>query len=63
MDELEAVLEPLKPKRKAPKDPDRKSRIEDWFSEHDNTLGDGFELVYGNDNRPRGFRVDGGFYA
>jgi len=64
MDAVDELLgETAKPKRKQPKDPERKSRIEDWYSEHDNTLGDGFELVYSDYNRPVGFRVDGGYYA
>jgi len=65
MDAKEEKLDAQKVKkpRKVPKSPERKSRPEEWYSEHDYSLGDGFQLVYSKDNRPMGFRVDGGFYA
>lgn len=63
MDVVDELLGQSAKKRKQPRDPESKSRIEDWYSEHDTTLGDGFTVVYDPNNRPTGFRVDGGYYA
>jgi len=48
-------------KRKAPKLPTRKSRAEEWYSEHDWT-DDVFDYVRDGYNNVVGVRVDGGVY-